>query len=453
MREYIPDEYVRRVFQETEWAQKLGIQNALFNSDVLKKAMENKILPRWKEHDGYPAERDAQPATQADPDDSDKARMVFFEERARSDSAALTTFMTPLLEPIDWDTICAQKTITDKQVYEWAVYSLASAANIVSKVLGSRENITKSAAGHDRNPRWLAVGNTPNRPTYDMIPLADAFWSSPYIDVGGAPGNGKTSKNPKSKRRRIPREDAPAKKRQLAAKIAILPLPSSMYNSPKEMASAMQGQADSVEVHPDEVSTDAHLALHRAHLHPVSPISKAPEVSTQEERKELPKVPGVFSPPASNPGPHDNHPRSPSPPPNAPSAKTTPIVAPQPIQPANNPTLAASNTEPSTAPTPPRRIKSPNLTTPKVSHWNSRELNGFLTRMRISPENISMLCSYEFPHKGKLTGEVLLTLTNDELNDEKLVIEGPEERKRLWRVVNKLHARVSRNDRVLGVNN
>ncbi|RDL41526.1 uncharacterized protein BP5553_01505 [Venustampulla echinocandica] len=450
VREYIPDEYVHRVFQPTEWAYKFTTQHALFNSDVLKKAVENKILPRWKEHNGYPVHQEAPLTVQEEPNDPDKTRMAFFEERARSDNAALTIFMAPLLEPMDWKTICAQNTAADKQIYEWSVYSLASAANIVSRLLGNRENVTKSAAGHDRNPRWLAVGNTPNRPTYEMIPLAENFWPLPSVNIGGVIlGEGEADENPlKSKRRRMPLKDAPAKKRQLAAKAVIPPLPSSIYKPSQMEAPEKQGHVDSLKIHPAERSTAAYLPRHHPHLQTMYSISKSPEPNGQGESNELSTVPKMSPPQASSPRLHDHQTRPHSPPPKAPSMDKAPPTEPQLTEPNNHPTLATSNQRSSA--TPPPRTKSPNLTTPKVSHWDSEDLTGFLTRMKISADNITMFCSYDFPQKGKLTGEVLLTLTNEEVNDEKLEIEGPEERRRLWRVVNKLHARVQKNDRELG---
>jgi len=64
--------------------------------------------------------------------EDDKAeRIAFFQKQASRDTGALDLFMKSFTQSIDWHRIKRQATIEDAAAWNWAVKSLAEAANLV----------------------------------------------------------------------------------------------------------------------------------------------------------------------------------------------------------------------------------------------------------------------------------------------------------------------------------
>ena len=166
LEKYISKSLVDEVFSQKDWAELLGREKRLYHNRILSESLQNVILPRWKEVEGYPALNAAK-----HPETQKAERMQFFQKQAMNDGFAIERFFAPLGESIDWKRIAEAATPQDLAAYRWGVYCLATAADIVYQ-LGPERSADLSKK---RNKAWEELARINATPPCYEITLVDHF--------------------------------------------------------------------------------------------------------------------------------------------------------------------------------------------------------------------------------------------------------------------------------------
>jgi hypothetical protein len=129
--QYIPKPFYDQLYDAKSWATELQVRRTQLHGHVLRLQVQRNIVPRWKNNYGYPVTPyDAENDTEADK----AARIVFFKRQAKKDAVALQAFVGGMGDSIDWEQITKKETDEDVAAWEWAVKSLAKAANLVHEL-------------------------------------------------------------------------------------------------------------------------------------------------------------------------------------------------------------------------------------------------------------------------------------------------------------------------------
>lgn len=415
---WIPDEYLYQVWTPSEWKQKISWSQSLYGGNTVLQTIGYKILPEWKKKADYPIRRAAK--SRAEKGEAKLRRIAFFDTLAHSDSDALDTFMAPFNPSLDWDTIRRRRTDTDKRIFEWAVRSLASGANILWK-LGIEEKPLPGQRGkpeesRKRTQKWLAVSTNGEPPPFNTIPLASLFWGASSLEEDDEENIGNQSDAIEEE------AEQPRKKRKAAPSLEIL-RSSDIGPQPKPVTKSAAKSPTITKTTSQPFRINGKFARKtETSNRAISEESRGSGVAgtTSNARKKNDK-PLIIN--------------------ESTSALSTPLSlapvdsSPSPRAQINSAVVYAVE-------------KTPKFTTSKVMKWTDRDVCKFLEDvMMISPIDVRTFASY---YNGRLNGKLLLSLKCTDICG-KIDMELQSKQSRMWlcKVILQLQKRIQRNDQAL----